>query len=123
MSDFWTDTERKARKTHTCIECHRTIQPGETYTKSAGVWEGDFYDAKRCGHCMAYMCLIRRQDSDALDETWLRDWVHEYGLNPVELIAYNVTRPLEWLRWGTWFTHRWTDVHGNLRDIPTLSNA
>lgn len=118
MSDFWTDIERKARKAHRCYECHRDIQPGETYTRSAGVWEGDFQCVKRCGHCIAYMSLIDRMDRGALEDFDLRTWVDEYGLVPVELLAY--PHPLTWLRWGKWFDHRWTDVHGNLRELPTL---
>lgn len=120
MSDFWTDIERKARKAHICIECHRTIHPGETYTKSVGVWEGDFWSCKRCAHCMAYMRIIYRMDRDALYEIGLRDWVLEYGLSAAEIAYSKWPRPLTWLRWGRWFNNRWTDGDGNLREIPAL---
>lgn len=121
MSDFWTDVERKARKTHLCIECDRTIQSGETYTKSAGVWEGNFQSCKRCAHCMAYMRIIDRMDRGALDDWCLRDWVQEYGESAAEIAYSKWPEPLMWLRWGTWFNNRWTDKQGNLRDIPTLA--
>lgn len=43
----------KARKEHRCCECHRTIQPGESYEKTVGNWEGAFSVFKTCAHCVA----------------------------------------------------------------------
>lgn len=42
---------RKARKPHKCQECHRVIEPGETYEVDAYVFEGDFTAHKTCSHC------------------------------------------------------------------------
>jgi hypothetical protein len=120
MSDFWTDIERKARKAHRCYECNRTIQPGETYTRSAGVWEGNFQCVKRCAHCMAYMRIIDRMDRGALEDWNLSDWVDEYGRSAAEIVYSKWPQPLMWLRWATWFSHRWTDAHGTLRELPEL---
>lgn len=44
----------KARKQHTCGECHRTIEPGEQYETWTGIVEDEhFYTGKACAHCMA----------------------------------------------------------------------
>lgn len=119
MSEFWTDADRKARKDHLCFECHRTIATGETYTRSAGKYEGRFWDIKRCLHCRTFADIIHRMDRDALEETSLRDWVWEYGLSPVEMLAY--PNPMQWLRWSAAFRNKWTDIHGNLREVPALA--
>lgn len=50
---------RKARKDHRCGECHRTIDPGETYRFWSWVG-GDcdgFLTAKMCAHCDAILDL------------------------------------------------------------------
>lgn len=44
-------TTQKARKTHKCGECGREIQPGETYTRTWGIWDGFASTYKTCSHC------------------------------------------------------------------------
>lgn len=41
----------KARKSHTCHECQRIIQPGEMYQRFVGKWEGDLVRYDTCSHC------------------------------------------------------------------------
>ena len=43
----------KARKPHRCGECRRTIEPGETYERHAGPFDGQFTVHKTCRHCVA----------------------------------------------------------------------
>lgn len=45
------ETKRKARKAHTCSECGRDIQPGETYTLEVGKSD-DIEVYKTCSHCL-----------------------------------------------------------------------
>lgn len=54
MGDFCTTRTVTARKTRQCPECHQTIQPGESYTKHAGSWDGDFFSAVQCQPCTAF---------------------------------------------------------------------
>lgn len=42
---------RAARKEHICIECARTIAPGETYEYISGVWEHQGQSYKTCIEC------------------------------------------------------------------------
>jgi hypothetical protein len=41
----------KARKPHRCYECRGPIDPGESYQKTAGKWDGDFCEFKTCALC------------------------------------------------------------------------
>lgn len=43
---------RKARKEHKCCECHKTIQPGETYSYASGIWDGEPKSYKSCRGCV-----------------------------------------------------------------------
>lgn len=44
---------RAARKAHQCSECSRTIQPGEPYESTWGIWDGDASTFRTCQHCLA----------------------------------------------------------------------
>lgn len=54
MSDFFDSRSSTARKRYRCGDCGRAIEPGETYYRLAGVWEGDFWADEECRHCMAF---------------------------------------------------------------------
>lgn len=43
----------RARKTHTCGECRRQIEAGESYLYITGVWDGDFHAHKLCRDCQS----------------------------------------------------------------------
>lgn len=45
----------KARKPHKCSECGRTINPGETYKKTWGVWDGEPDTFCMCPDCMGLL--------------------------------------------------------------------
>lgn len=40
MASCWRQSERRARKSHTCYECGEPILVGETYSYQSGVWDG-----------------------------------------------------------------------------------
>jgi hypothetical protein len=44
-------SEPTARKEHTCSQCGDTIQPGQTYKKIRGLWEGEWTTHKWCMRC------------------------------------------------------------------------
>lgn len=49
--EVWRNTVRRAQKEHTCCECLRMIQPGESYHIEAGLLDGHWDDSKTCAHC------------------------------------------------------------------------
>lgn len=89
----------KARKVHACSECRGIILPGEVYTKTWGVWDGDVLTFRRCEDCTTMKewaeahveCLCWSYGNmlrDILDE--LSEWDHECpGL--YEEARYNVS--------------------------------
>lgn len=42
---------RRARKPHRCVECYRTIAPGDTYARFAGVGDGSAWSEPMCLAC------------------------------------------------------------------------
>ena len=52
-AEFATDKIVKARTSHKCDECNRTIEKGELYEKTTGKWEGEFYTYKTCSDCLS----------------------------------------------------------------------
>lgn len=74
-TEFWNERlVKRARKTHTCGECHRQIETGEPYLYIAGVWDGDFGTHKICHDCQsvidAFFCngYVFEQVWEFLDE-------------------------------------------------------
>lgn len=49
----YSEKQQKARKEHKCCECRGYIQPGETYQKIWGIWDGDVGNFKTCQDCQA----------------------------------------------------------------------
>jgi hypothetical protein len=45
------EDQRRAAKQHRCGECQRTIERGEEYLLSAGLWGGHWATFKTCGQC------------------------------------------------------------------------
>ena len=44
--------DRRARKSHTCDECRRTIQAGEPYQHTSGIdYDGYAFRHRICSHC------------------------------------------------------------------------
>ncbi|KQR22891.1 hypothetical protein [Deinococcus sp. Leaf326] len=53
MSDFNTSKVVKARQPHSCEECGVDIQPGQTYRKDSGRFDGSMWSSKYCLSCGA----------------------------------------------------------------------
>lgn len=56
--DAYVETTRRARKEHRCVECHKTIAPGELYQYVSGVWEGSASSFKTCLTCDAVRSFL-----------------------------------------------------------------
>ena len=50
---FHTTSMRKARKEHVCGECGRKIARGESYERSAGLFDGKILTDKTCPDCLS----------------------------------------------------------------------
>lgn len=50
-NEFYHDATRKARKQHKCCECHRVIEPRETYQRAAGKSDGNLWNYSTCFLC------------------------------------------------------------------------
>lgn len=71
-----------ARKSHTCGECRRTIDPGEKYHYWACLEEGTFVEYKMCLHCRA--SIVVGEQVSGCDSGWY--W-HEIW-NPDEEMGF-----------------------------------
>jgi len=47
-----TVTNPKARVEHQCCECGETIQPGQHYERTEGLWDGRWDTFKTCAPCV-----------------------------------------------------------------------
>lgn len=50
--DAYSECDRRARTQHKCLECSRTINPGETYRRVFSVYDGQVDTCKTCSHCL-----------------------------------------------------------------------
>lgn len=51
--DAFKTEQRKARVSHKCCECGKTIEPGELYQYSSGIWDSEPCRYKQCSNCYA----------------------------------------------------------------------
>lgn len=112
---FWTTTTPRARKAHGCMLCHRTIEPGEHYSRGFGdPGSGDVGSWVECAHCAAWASLVdlpgRAMDS----------WGEGYG----DEDAYEISlepRDRQEAAWGKAYRRRWRDPLGRLVPVPTIT--
>lgn len=80
MSDFFSTKEVKARKVHRCSDCWTPrIMPGDTYSRVACVYEGDFHAWKRCARCTAVWDAVMRSPAYEPEEgPELREYLGEH---------------------------------------------
>jgi hypothetical protein len=63
---------RKARKSHRCDECRRTIVSGETYEEHSGLWrDGGWNTYRWCAHCSAAQKILESEINDAARKEWM----------------------------------------------------
>jgi hypothetical protein len=51
-----------ARKVHRCTECGANIQPGETYERVFGVWDGRADTYKTCALCLDLRSFVQEHN-------------------------------------------------------------
>lgn len=75
---------RKAAKQHRCEECRREIHVGERYEYVTGLYDGHWFSAKTCVHCVEarhwlnVVCggWLHTEVLDELVEHWYENWVY-----------------------------------------------
>lgn len=50
--EFYTQTKKKARKEHRCVECRETIEKGTKYEHVSGKWDGRTDTFRTCLSCV-----------------------------------------------------------------------
>lgn len=100
-----------ARKGHRCMECYRTIQPGEQYTREAVVFEKEFTTYKTCRHCMVAREWLRQECGG-----WLFQGVGE----DIDEHATNGLYGMGVMRLCIGMRHKWTRKDGRLMPIPRM---
>lgn len=67
-----------ARVDHKCLECNRTITPGERYHWWKGVYDGDFQMSKMCAHCWGTIEL--GAGLTGCPKQWNWEYVHDLDM-------------------------------------------
>ncbi len=85
MTDFYYQSEHVARKKHLCDFCLSAIGKCELYSKTAGVFEGDFFVWKEHLDCRAAgLESMRLSGENSYESMWNMDdearaWIkHDY---------------------------------------------
>lgn len=74
FADLAVERWRRARKPHRCIECARTINPGERYKRWVTLYDDRWASDATCGHCcemirwLTVVCLGDFYRGDAIEE-------------------------------------------------------
>lgn len=105
---YWHETRPKARRPHRCWMCSRTIEPGETYRRSAGMDGGTAWTWIECAHCAELVRVAYRRvwDSDGYDEALLVDFEPESIAEARVLAQYR---------------RKWRRRDGSLYPVPVVT--
>lgn len=104
---------RRARKSHTCLLCGRTIGPGEIYRHQRNVDCGDIWTWRNCAHCDVLLDWL-------YTTTRLYDW--DEGATPDSIGEWEPETIAE-ARLKIYWRHQWRTRSGELRPVPVLSLA
>ncbi len=117
---------KSARTTHTCYECGRRIDPGESYWRSVLLREGEFAVEKMCAHCDGTLqlgCALtgcqrawywdRIHDLDGEEGGFVGDIIGEHELAHADRIR--MLRTVVGRRKG------WRRADGSLLPVPAVA--
>lgn len=100
MTDFNATSYPTARNAHRCDECRRAITPGERYSRTAAVWEGDFFTNVACLHCAVSRMIVDYAD-DWYSEGYysgLAEWLGDHWYDAVWSARLKVGLDRMWQR-------------------------
>lgn len=108
MSTYWHSTTPRARKAHRCCLCSRTIEPGETYRRGAGMGDGTAWTWIECGHCNEFVRVAYRRSwmDDGYDQELLIDF------EPNDVAEARIRA--QWRR-------KWRRIDGTLYPLPVVT--
>lgn len=82
----YNETDRRARKEHTCSACRTHIAPGEQFTRVVAIYDGSVTSLKRCACCQTLHEHLRElAPGDMWPDEELdcgQDYVDEWGALP-----------------------------------------
>lgn len=96
-----TTTTLRARKEHKCIECRRTIRPGEQYQRVFQVYDGHVGTYKTCTHCLiGQQWLVENCGGYVFEGVWddYAEHVREYPMLAPHLVRLLVSSRRKWER-------------------------
>jgi len=103
----YAETHPRARVEHRCLMCGRTIMPGETYRRAAGLDRTSAWTWKECAHCAAFVRVA-----------WRRAWQND-GYDSDLLAEFqprSVAEAAAYVRWG----RKWRRIDGSLYPVPRV---
>lgn len=103
----YTHATPKARKPHRCMMCYRTIDPGETYRRGAGMDGSTAWTWIECGHCAEFVRVAFRRSWD--DESYGDDLFIDF--EPLDIAEARVRA--QWRR-------KWRRLDGTLYPLPLV---
>lgn len=74
-----------AKKAHKCEECRSTIQPGDKYERSEGLWDGEWQTFKTCKRCLDLREFVR---ANVPCFCWGHGNLHDDCANTIEEYAH-----------------------------------
>lgn len=92
--------ERKARKSHVCSECGRTIHASEIYRYARGAVEGDYWDAKQCAHCRIAAEWLTKNCRGFLYHAVIEDFA-EHATGRLDMLRIVVGARRQWRGFGS----------------------
>jgi hypothetical protein len=98
MGDFNSTTYPRARKARKCDECGRPIAASERYSRTAAVWEGEFFTNVACRHCAVARFIVDEADNWYSEGFYggLGDWLIESGYGEVWSLRLRVGSDRKW---------------------------
>jgi hypothetical protein len=83
LASYYTASRPTAQKQHTCTECRRTIQPGETYERVVAVWVGHLHVVNTCEDCKS---IIDEMFCEGLCHGFMLEDLREH-ISEVEVVS------------------------------------
>lgn len=109
---FFTTVTPKARRTHRCAECGRTIEPGEIYHRTSYGRDGSVETNKACSHCGAAREWLNKHCggwvTEALNEDLHEHWNEGYRVDSLGRLLVGMRNKWQWVR------------RAGLRPIPAI---
>jgi hypothetical protein len=106
------EKHQKARKSHRCTECIRTIVRGETYLHETTLFDGNISTHKICPHCQAVRSWLAAECGG---------WVYGCVEEDLRQHVWEGVYPRALARAAVCMKQSWRNAKGELRPVPDLN--